>query len=156
MNELLTALAITTAILSIVLAFLKISEFLKNRPILKFTFMYPGVLLEIGSDKHEKWFILDITNIGQRPVLVKNFYMVDKGGQGFVIAPDHQDPRFQYPKTLKETENMSLKANFEEIKKIELKELGIVDSSGKHWKLSRKQIREINKTSLELKQKEEP
>ena len=151
MTGFLTALTITTAVLSIILAYLRIIEFCKNRPILKFTFMYPAILFERGSDEHESWFILNITNIRQRPILVKNFYGIDKAGNNFMIMPDAYDPRFQYPKNLKETDDMSLKADLQDIKSRYIKELGVHDSSGKKWKLNKKQIKQINKKSQELR-----
>jgi hypothetical protein len=113
--------------------------------------MYPGIILEPDTQHREEWFILNITNIGQRPILITKFCGIDKSGQSFIISPDHYDSHFSYPKTLKETENMSLKANIEQFKKRELKELGVYNSSRKNWKLSRKQIKDINKTSRNLR-----
>jgi len=134
----LTVLTITTAILSIILAYLRIDEFLKDRPILKFTFYF-----EI-SDKGEKIFYLDMVNIGRRPIVITGYYSMEKTGSLLLNFLD--SPR-GFPISLKEAEIHTFRLQISEIKKGGVKELRIHDSSGKKWKLSRKQIREINKTS---------
>ncbi len=149
MSTLMTLLTITTAILSIILASLKISEFRKNKPILRMTFVYPGIIFEQGQPK-EKCFLLIISNVGQRPILIQQFFGITKIGEHFIITSDN-DPTFQYPKSLKETETLFLKADLEKLKNENLKELGVYDGSGKKWKLNRKQIKEINRKSIELR-----
>ena len=134
----LTVLTITTAILSIILAYLRIDEFLKDRPILKFMFYF-----EI-SDKGEKIFYLDMVNIGRRPIVITGYFSMEKTGS---LLLNFLDSPHGFPISLKEVEIHTFRLQISEIKKGGVKELRIHDSSGKKWKLSRKQIREINKTS---------
>lgn len=150
LSTLMILLTITTAFLSIILASLKISEFHKNRPILKMTFKYPGIIFERGQPK-EKCFLLIVSNIGQRPILIQQFFGITKIGEHFIITSD-SDPSFEYPKSLKETETLFLKADIDKLKDENLKQLGIYDGSGKKWKLNRKQIKEINRKSAELRE----
>ena len=134
----LTVLTMTTAILSIILAYLRIEEFLKDRPILKFMFYF-----EI-NDHGDKIFYLDAVNIGRRPIVITGYYSIEKTGSlllNFLDSPNG------FPITLKEAEIHTFMLQMSEIKQGGVKELRLHDSSGKKWKLSRKQIRKINKTN---------
>jgi hypothetical protein len=134
----LTVLTITTAILTIILAYLRIEEFIKDRPILKFMFYF-----EI-SDKGDKIFYLDVVNIGRRPIVITGYYSKEKTGS---LLMDFLDSPGGFPISLKEAEIHTFRLQISEIKKGGVKELRLHDSSGKKWKLSRKQIRHINKTN---------
>lgn len=141
-------LTASTAILSIILALLKIHDFYKNRAILKLSYIYPALL--ISQYERTEWFTLHATNVGQRPCCIQGFYLKEINGNQGLVTNDN-DPSFALPKTLNETDSLNLRAIIDEVKLRDLSEVGVWDSFGKYWKLSKKQIKQINKKSSELK-----
>ena len=87
--------------------------------------------------------IITITNIGRRPVLVKGWGGEEKknvkGKRGIFIVPQG------LPRMLKEGEYHTEFTEDLTILSLELKKLYVWDSTGKYWKVSRKNLKRLFK-----------
>ena len=108
---------------------------------------YYAVAPHVKVEATEKFFVvMTVVNVGRRPVMWQGwggkYFKREAEGTGFYIVPEG------LPKMLEEGQSHSeLTALENDLRPANdnVKELFVWDTTGKHWKLSKKQLRELRK-----------
>jgi len=135
-------LAIWGAILSSVAIAWNVFRDVNDRGKLKIDAMI-GKMVPDHTDK--EYLVVTITNIGRRPVLVKSWGGMEKkkkdakNARGIFIVPQG------LPRMLKEGEYHTEFTDDLTILSPELEKICVWDSTGKHWKVSRKNLKRLFK-----------
>ena len=133
-------LAIWGAIFSTVAIAWNIVRDVNDRGRLKIDAMI-GKMFPDHTDKN--YLVITITNIGRRPILVKGWGGMKKkavkGARGIFIVPQG------LPRMLKEGEYHTEFTEDLTILSPELEKIYVWDSTGKYWKVSRKNLRRLFK-----------
>lgn len=138
-----TILAIWGAVLSTIALIWNILRDRKDRQNVEIR-VAPVIL---SDDPTEEEFLgTTITNTGRRPVTIIGVGARRRGKKGLILLGDVNQG---FPKRLDEHERyVVLTRNFELLQELlleeEITEFWAEDSTGKHWKLSRKGLKELN------------
>src|SRR3989442_1852832 len=115
-NDLLTAaLAIWGAVVSSVLAVLKVAEYLKDRPIIKIS-LQPGMKAFPNTSFYGSMTVLfvKVANVGRRPTSITHVSLMLHRGKGFLLCADPRTAT--YPVELTENKSHGFVFNEDEVR----------------------------------------
>lgn len=96
------------------------------------------------GDPEKLYICFIITNIGRRPIYITGIYGIDSRNKGIFIVPRG------LPKMLKESENHFEFSDDFSIFDKDIKEIYVLDSTKKKWKLKKKALKKFIKEGKEI------